>query len=50
GEYRGIFIGEQKAKLESAIIFIKDMNLNPTDVANKLNIPIEEIMKKLNEM
>jgi predicted transposase/invertase (TIGR01784 family) len=47
GELRGELRGEQKAKIESALIFIKDMNLNPKDVANKLNIPLDEIMNRL---
>ncbi|NWF65957.1 MAG: hypothetical protein HXX81_00645 [Campylobacterales bacterium] len=47
GIEKGFLDGEQKAKFESAVIFIKEMNLNPEDVAKKLNLPLHELLKKL---
>lgn len=49
GIEEGIEKGREEAKYESALIFINEMKLDPSDVAKKLNIPLEEILKKINK-
>ncbi len=47
GITQGITQGISQGHLESAVIFVSEMGLNPDDVARKLNIPVEEILKRL---
>jgi flagellar biosynthesis/type III secretory pathway protein FliH len=48
GIEQGIERGKLEGQLETALSLIKIMNLNPEDVSKNLNIPIDEIMSRLN--
>ena len=39
--------GEKKAKLEDAVITVREFNASPEDVASKFNVPLEELLTAL---
>ena len=47
GEKRGVKIGEKRGKLEDAIIMVEKFKIDIKDVSRELEIPIEEIKKRL---
>jgi phage-related protein len=44
---QGLEQGIQQTKIEDAILMIKDFNIKPEDVAKKLNIPLDLLLKKI---
>jgi predicted transposase YdaD len=47
GEKIGKLEGKIEGKIESAVIMVKDFEAKPEDVAKKLDIPLEILLKKL---
>ena len=47
GKLEGKIEGKMEGKLESAVIMVKDFEAKPEDVAKKLDIPLEILLKKL---
>ena len=43
----GKYEGKIEGKIESAVIMVKDFEAKPEDVAKKLDIPLEILLKKL---
>jgi len=43
----GIERGIEKKAYEDAFVMIKDFNLDPKEVANKLNISLEVLLEKI---
>jgi hypothetical protein len=48
GMEQGIQRGILHNKIKNAIIMVKDFNLNPKDVATKLEISLDELLSHLN--
>jgi hypothetical protein len=47
GLEKGVEKGRQEEKLDSALIMINDFNLPPKEVAKKIDLPLEMILKHL---
>ena len=47
GRLEGKLEGRLEGKLESAIIMIKDFNIKPENIAKKLDIPLELVLKEI---
>jgi len=43
----GLEEGKLEAKIEGALLFIQEYNIDKNEVSKKLNIPIEELEKHL---
>ncbi len=48
GEEKGKKEGEKIGKIKSATIMVKEFNLEPIEVAKKLNIDVNDLLKELN--